>query len=92
MPCYLTEEIVLAYPDAKFILTVREPGAWAKSIWNTISLLDVRTQSFPSSLFKHFDSTDLQFSRLVHLIFMTITRGRGRNEAGRQAAMKEYEE
>ncbi|KAI1361420.1 P-loop containing nucleoside triphosphate hydrolase protein [Xylaria arbuscula] len=92
VPCYLTEEIIQAYPNAKFILTVREPEAWARSIWNTISLLDSRAQSFPSSFFKHFDSTDLQFSRLVHLIFMTITRGLGRNEAGWHAAMKEYEE
>ncbi|KAI0975315.1 P-loop containing nucleoside triphosphate hydrolase protein [Xylaria arbuscula] len=92
VPCYLPEEIVQAYPDAKFILTVREPEAWAKSIWNTISLLNVRAHSFPSSVFKYFDLTDLQFSRLVSLIFETITRGHGRTEAGYQGAMKEYEE
>ncbi|KAI1347490.1 hypothetical protein F5Y01DRAFT_307504 [Xylaria sp. FL0043] len=92
VPCYLTEEIVQAYPDAKFILTVREPEAWAKSIWNTISLLNARAQSFPSNFFKYFDATDLQFSRLVSLIFDTITRGYGRTEEGFQVSMKEYEE
>jgi hypothetical protein len=42
VPCFLIEEIVEAYPDAQFILTVREPEAWAKSTWNTIGLLSVR--------------------------------------------------
>ncbi|KAI0538902.1 hypothetical protein GGR58DRAFT_500688 [Xylaria digitata] len=92
VPCYLTEEIVKAYPDAKFILAVREPEAWAKSIWNTISLLRVRAHTFPSSFFKYFDTIDLQFSRLVGLIFETISRGYGRIEAGFRAAMEEYEE
>ncbi|KAI3324668.1 P-loop containing nucleoside triphosphate hydrolase protein [Xylariaceae sp. AK1471] len=92
VPCYLTEEIVRAYPDAKFILTVREPEAWARSIWDTIGLLSVRTQSFPMRLFKYFDKTDLQFTRLVDLIFDVISRGHGRTEAGFEAAMKEYEE
>ncbi|KAF2967973.1 hypothetical protein GQX73_g5614 [Xylaria multiplex] len=92
VPCYLTEEIFKAYPDAKFILTVREPEAWAQSIWNTISLLSVRAQTFPSSFFKYFDAIDLQFSRLVGLIFETISREHGRTEAGFRAAMEEYEE
>ncbi|KAI0509067.1 P-loop containing nucleoside triphosphate hydrolase protein [Xylaria bambusicola] len=92
VPCYLTEEIVQAYPDAKFILTVREPENWAKSVWNTIGLLAARAHSFPANFYKYFDLADLQFSRLVDLIFQTITRGYGRTEAGYQAAMKEYEE
>ncbi|KAI1431122.1 P-loop containing nucleoside triphosphate hydrolase protein [Xylaria sp. CBS 124048] len=91
VPCYLTEEIVQAYPDAKFILTVREPEAWARSIWNTIGLIDARARSFPLNVSKYFDSTDLEFARLVSLIFDTTTRGYGRTEAGFHAAMSKYE-
>ncbi|KAI8622944.1 P-loop containing nucleoside triphosphate hydrolase protein [Xylariaceae sp. FL1651] len=90
--CFLSDEIVQAYPDAKFILTVREPETWARSVWNTIGLIDVGMQSFPTSFFKYFDKTDLQFSRLVALIFDTISRGHGRTGAGFEAAMKVYEE
>ncbi|KAI0405837.1 hypothetical protein F4802DRAFT_596798 [Xylaria palmicola] len=92
VPCYLTEEIVRAYPDAKFILTVREPEAWAKSLWNTIGLLAERAASFPSSFLFWLDGRDLVFSRLVRLIFWIASRGHGRTEAGFQAAMAEYEE
>ncbi|KAI1819872.1 hypothetical protein F4861DRAFT_525254 [Xylaria intraflava] len=91
VPCYLTEEIVQAYPDAKFILTVRDPEAWARSVWNTIGFVHARAQSFPLNVFKYFDATDLEFTRLVSLIFDTITQGHGRTEAGFQAAMREYE-
>ncbi|KAI0903835.1 hypothetical protein F4823DRAFT_629086 [Ustulina deusta] len=59
VPCFPTEKIVQAYPDAKSILTVREPEAWAKSIWNTVSLRNVSAQSFPWNFFKYFVTTDL---------------------------------
>ncbi|KAI2641023.1 hypothetical protein GGS21DRAFT_353898 [Xylaria nigripes] len=91
VPCYLTEEIISAYPDAKFILTVRESEAWATSVWNTVGLIDARARSFPLNIFKYFDRTELEFTRLVGAIFDIITRGHGRTEAGFQAAMREYE-
>jgi hypothetical protein len=92
VPCYLTEEIVQAYPDAKFILTARDPEAWARSMWDTIGQLSVRARSFPMIFFNYFDRTDLQFARLVGLVFDTVSREHGRTEKGFRAAIMEYEE
>ncbi|KAI0393732.1 P-loop containing nucleoside triphosphate hydrolase protein [Xylariaceae sp. FL0594] len=92
VPCYLAEEVIGAYPDAKYILTTREPEAWARSVWNTIALLAEQSQSFPLALYKHFDAMDLQYSRLVELIVDGLTRGRGRTAEGFATAMEVYED
>jgi len=86
------EEVVQAYPDAKFILTTREPEAWARSIWNTVALMGARSRSFPVVFFKYFDKMDLQYSKLVNLIFDTLTRGRGRTNVGFATAMEVYKD
>ncbi|KAI1334585.1 P-loop containing nucleoside triphosphate hydrolase protein [Xylariaceae sp. FL0016] len=89
--CYLIDEIVAAYPDAQFILTVREPETWAKSIWNTIGKLDEASTSFPLAFIKRFDKANLAFCDLVNLIFGRITGGHGRTDAGYQHAMAEFQ-
>ncbi|KAI1325719.1 P-loop containing nucleoside triphosphate hydrolase protein [Xylariaceae sp. FL0255] len=90
VPSVLPEEIIQAYPDAKFILTKREPAAWAKSYWNTIALVNHKVQSFPGNVLKYLDPRFLNFSRLVDDLFNKSTKGKGYNEEGRQNAMKCY--
>jgi hypothetical protein len=38
------------FPDAKIVLTVREPEKWGESVQNTIILVHTALQNFPGSL------------------------------------------
>ncbi|KAI1092750.1 P-loop containing nucleoside triphosphate hydrolase protein [Rostrohypoxylon terebratum] len=55
MPFFMLHSTLKAYPDAKFLLTERNPEKWAKSYVNTIGKLAVTLRSFPMSLFRFFD-------------------------------------
>ncbi|KAK7947995.1 uncharacterized protein PG986_008881 [Apiospora aurea] len=54
MPFFMVTEIVEAYPDAKFLLTERDPDKWAKSWLNTIGPLTLKFSQFPTNILKHF--------------------------------------
>ncbi|KAK8094863.1 hypothetical protein PG997_001548 [Apiospora hydei] len=54
MPFFMLTEVVEAYPDAKFLLTERDPDKWAKSWLNTIGPLTLQFSQFPTNILKHF--------------------------------------
>ena len=39
------------YPDAKVVLTVRDPETWYKSVKETIHLLNLNANCFPENVF-----------------------------------------
>ncbi|OTA93762.1 hypothetical protein M434DRAFT_284961 [Hypoxylon sp. CO27-5] len=47
MPFFMLHSTLKAYPDAKFLLTERDPDKWAKSWANTIGKMVSRFESFP---------------------------------------------
>jgi hypothetical protein len=51
------EDLVKAYPEAKFILTTREPNAWLRSLRDTIGKALTKVQQFPASFMQYFDHT-----------------------------------
>ncbi|KAK7921379.1 hypothetical protein PG985_009401 [Apiospora marii] len=53
MPFFMLSEVVAAYPDAKFLLTERDPDKWAKSWLNTIGPLTLQFQQFPTNVLKY---------------------------------------
>lgn len=44
---FFVEELVAAYPDAKFVLTYRDPAAWLRSVQNTFIPLEAAQRRFP---------------------------------------------
>ena len=51
-PCiFYYERLMKIFPEAKFILTVRDPTAWSKSMKTTICALQVYYKTFPIVIF-----------------------------------------
>lgn len=66
LPGFLLEDLVRAYPDAKFILTTRDPDAWLRSLKNTIGKGMIKVQQFPIAYLRYFNWTlwyDLSMAR-----------------------------
>ncbi|KAI1269160.1 hypothetical protein F5Y18DRAFT_415007 [Xylariaceae sp. FL1019] len=61
----LLDDFLIAYPDAKFILTTREPEAWLSSMKKTIIPANTVHQHFPLSILKYFDAMMWSRSRLA---------------------------
>ncbi|KAH7012595.1 uncharacterized protein B0I36DRAFT_399295, partial [Microdochium trichocladiopsis] len=57
LPSYFPEEIVQAYPGAKYILVERDPTAWARSVMNSIVRMAEDVNKMPIRTLKHFDET-----------------------------------
>lgn len=55
IPTYIMDDLVLAYPEAKFILTLRDTGAWVRSVKNTFLPWGKAEEAFPRSFLKFFD-------------------------------------
>lgn len=90
VPGYMTEEIVAAYPNAKFILTERDPDAWVRSINGSVAGLARAASSFPLALFKHFDQYNFEFFRLVLMIFDALSARKGPTDEGLVEARQFY--
>lgn len=54
-----------AYPDAKFILTYRDPDAWLRSVRNTFIPLEVAQRRFPIWHMSFVDPFTRQFLRMT---------------------------
>ena len=53
---FLADDLVKAYPDAKFILTMRDPQAWLRSLQSTIVPFQRVQYRFPFNVLKWFDA------------------------------------
>ena len=61
-------ELYAAYPDAKFILTHREPDAWRRSIHKTFVPLQNAQNMFPMWPMRALEPFTRNFFRLTTLI------------------------
>ena len=68
MPAFFAPELVAAYPEAKFILTHREPAAWRNSIQNTLVPLQLAQDRFPLWPMRHIEPFTRLFFEVTHLI------------------------
>lgn len=62
---FFVKELVAAYPDAKFILTHRDPAAWLRSVNNTFVPLMRAQKSFPMWHMSFLDVSTSEFLRMT---------------------------
>ncbi|KAI8628236.1 hypothetical protein F5Y19DRAFT_476646 [Xylariaceae sp. FL1651] len=90
IPFYMLRSVLKAYPDAKFLLTERNPEKWAKSFENTVGITEQRMNTLPMSMLNYFDG------RASHLGFFNRrmvdynTNGFGVSDKGREALIENY--
>ncbi|KAI2471010.1 P-loop containing nucleoside triphosphate hydrolase protein [Annulohypoxylon bovei var. microspora] len=90
MPFFMLHSTVQAYPDAKFLLTERNPEKWAKSFANTIGGLAVQLESFPMSVFKHFDNLIYGMSFMGNSVLNYYSNGYGLTPTGQKCLADNY--
>ncbi|KAI1823873.1 P-loop containing nucleoside triphosphate hydrolase protein [Xylaria intraflava] len=94
MPFFMLRSILKAYPDAKFLLTERDPEKWADSYLKTFGTATVRINRFPISAFKYFDGFAFYIVRMANQLLSYHTNGFGvsGNGEGRQALIEYYKD
>ena len=68
MTSFFVPELVSAYPDAKFILTTRDPHKWVRSVNSTMLRMSTVVKSFPISYtgcLSEFMASWIEFARLA---------------------------
>ncbi|KAI0453603.1 P-loop containing nucleoside triphosphate hydrolase protein [Xylaria acuta] len=90
MPFFMLRSTLKAYPDAKFLLTERDPEKWAKSFMNTVGVATTRLNSFPMSTFKKFDNFAFNMAIFSNRAVNYCTNGFGMSEEGRKALVENY--
>lgn len=90
MPFFMLRSTLKAYPDAKFLLTERDPEKWAKSFSNSAVTAVERFNQFPMSIFKNFDSFAYNFHKFGRTISY-YTNGFGVSDKGHQALVEYYQ-
>ncbi|KAI5868337.1 hypothetical protein GGS23DRAFT_23002 [Durotheca rogersii] len=90
MPFFMIHSVVQAYPDAKFLLTERDPDKWAKSFVNTIGQITVQSGRFPMAVFKHFDGFASGMSAIGSKILGYYTNGYGSSPEGQRFLAENY--
>ncbi|KAI1497256.1 P-loop containing nucleoside triphosphate hydrolase protein [Biscogniauxia marginata] len=90
MPFFMIHSIVNAYPDAKFLLTERDPEKWAKSYINTIGKLQMKLSTFPYSLLPIFDSYAGSMKTFGAKMCNYCTNGYGITEEGHKCLVENY--
>ncbi|KAI1127390.1 P-loop containing nucleoside triphosphate hydrolase protein [Nemania abortiva] len=90
MPFFMLKSTLKAYPDAKFLLTERDPEKWAKSFMNTAGAAITSFSRLPMSVFRRFDSFTSHMHVFGGRILNYCTNGYGVSEKGRQALIENY--
>ncbi|OTA59145.1 hypothetical protein K449DRAFT_436104 [Hypoxylon sp. EC38] len=90
MPFFMLHSTLKAYPDAKFLLTERDPDKWAKSWANTIGKMVSRFESLPMSVFKYFDSFAYGMAFIGCNVFSYYTNGYGSSPEGLKYMAENY--
>ncbi|KAI1775150.1 P-loop containing nucleoside triphosphate hydrolase protein [Hypoxylon cercidicola] len=90
MPFFMLHSMLKAYPDAKFLLTERDPDKWAKSFANTIGKLATGFQRFPMVIFKYFDSFTTNMAFMGSTVQRYYTNGYGPTPEGQKQLAENY--
>ncbi|KAI1733801.1 hypothetical protein F4680DRAFT_378704 [Xylaria scruposa] len=90
MPFFMLRSTLEAYPDAKFLLTERDPEKWAESFMNTIGWATLRLRRLPMSIFKRFDTFAFYMDLFNGQMVDYYTNGLGASEEGRKALAENY--
>lgn len=91
MPHLMVESFIQAYPDAKFLLTERDPDRWVKSLMQTIGAFADAGRAFPMSLLNHFDEYNDKVFKLTGDIMDIYTKGKEwDSEEGRRNSRQFY--
>ncbi|KAI0117798.1 hypothetical protein GGR51DRAFT_555082 [Nemania sp. FL0031] len=90
MPFFMLRSTLKAYPDAKFLLTERDPEKWAKSFMNTAGLAITNIKRLPMSVFRRFDGFASHMHMFGGMLLDYNTNGFGVSEQGRQALIENY--
>ncbi|KAI1817445.1 P-loop containing nucleoside triphosphate hydrolase protein [Poronia punctata] len=90
MPFLMLRSILKAYPDAKFLLTERDPEKWAQSCLNTMGVAYTQFNRLPMSVFKYFDSFTRTMDKMFGLGMRYLTSSEGYSEQGREMMVKNY--
>ncbi|KAI1481955.1 P-loop containing nucleoside triphosphate hydrolase protein [Daldinia eschscholtzii] len=90
MPFFMLRSTLKAYPDAKFLLTERNPDKWAKSFENTIGMMCTKLMSFPMSVFKYFDGFSYGMADMGGMVLNYYTNGYGLTPEGHKHLMENY--
>ncbi|KAH8159026.1 hypothetical protein CIB48_g9231 [Xylaria polymorpha] len=90
MPFFMLRSTLKAYPDAKFLLTERDPEKWAKSFMNTVGVMTTSLKNLPLSVFKQFDSFAFNMDIFGGHMLNYCTNGFGVSEEGRKALVENY--
>ncbi|KAI1416833.1 P-loop containing nucleoside triphosphate hydrolase protein [Hypoxylon sp. FL1857] len=90
MPFFMLHSILKAYPDAKFFLTERDPDKWAKSFVNTVGKMTSLFQTFPMSIFRHFDGFASGMSYMGGSVFGYYSNGYGASPEGMKYLAENY--
>lgn len=85
---FILEEVVAAWPDAKFILTTRNEDAWYRSMENTILPMTERTGSPGFTLLKMFNPFLYQLAEMRTALTKSLW-GYG-NSRDKEAAIQTY--
>ncbi|KAI0161097.1 P-loop containing nucleoside triphosphate hydrolase protein [Hypoxylon sp. FL1284] len=90
MPFFMIRSVLKAYPDAKFLLTERDPDKWAKSMANTVGKLTQGFNSFPMIIFKHFDAFTTNMSIMGSTVLGYYTNGYNMTPEGMKQLADNY--
>ncbi|KAJ2978771.1 hypothetical protein NQ176_g3631 [Zarea fungicola] len=74
---FFIDEFIEFYPNAKFILTERNPVAWDKSINHIYDTVTGALGSFPINVVQHIDAPIGAFASLNLVMFNLFFHGRG---------------
>jgi len=74
---FFAEELAAAYPEAKFILTTREPSAWLVSLKRTFVHLIKTQRQFPLRYLRYFDSFMWNMSKQSEVMTRIIFKDKG---------------
>jgi hypothetical protein len=92
MPFFMLRSTLKAYPDAKFLLTERNPNKWARSFMSTIGVLYKGFHTFPMSIYKHLDPFTSGMSYMGALTLNYYTNNLGATPEGEKALAENYKE
>jgi hypothetical protein len=92
MPFFMLRSTVKAYPDAKFLLTERDPEKWAKSYMNTVGVAVTRFHQLPMVVFKHFDAFTRGMNVFGARMMNFCTNSHGASDEGREALVENYKD
>ena len=88
IPGFIAEDLAAAYPEAKFILTTREPSAWLVSVKRTFVHIIKAQRQFPLRFLKYFDSFMWNLSELNEVMARVIFKDKGVDDD--EAALQTY--